>query len=177
MSQLITEDEFAAALSGFTCSAFRLEAQPLYAMTYEREDFERYLAGNPTPPDQMDWYLPWMEQVSAWTQAGKTLTRVRVLAEPPTDYQNWLTWGAPWFASIGEDIRYMKASRARRIGLPPDDWWLLDGDTPDARVIFMRFTGAGEIIGRELITGPDVARFRDLQMLALANSAVESLTA
>jgi hypothetical protein len=169
----MTEDEFAEALRSFGRSAFRVEAQPSYALTDERADFGQFLAGSPTPPPQMAWYRPWVDQVAKWIGEGKTIGRVRVLAEPPTDYQRWLLWGAPWFASIGEDIRYMNRSTALRIGLPPTDWWLLD----DERVIVMHFTADGQINGKELVTDMEsVASYRALRDLAIENSSTETVT-
>jgi hypothetical protein len=170
----ITEDEFSEALRTFKRSAFRVEAQPAYALGDEQADFDRFLAGSPTPPPEMAWYRPWVDQVAQWTRDRKTISRVRVLAEPPTDYQRWLLWGAPWFASIGEDIRYMNHSTAHRIGLPLQDWWLLDGE----RVIVMHFTAEGEVSGKELVTDKEfVASYRMLRDLALENSTTETIAA
>ena len=169
----ISEGEFASVLSSFTGSAFRVEAQLCYALDDERADFEKFLAGSPTPPPEMAGFRSWMGQVTQWTQEGKTISRVRVLAEPPTDYQRWLLWGAPWYAGIGEDIRYMSRSTAHQVGLPLLDWWLLD----DARVVVMRFTEEGAVSGKELITGPEVATYRELRRLALQNSTVQAVAA
>ena len=86
-----------------------------YALGYERADFERFLAGPPTPPPQLDWWQPWLEQIARLTRDGKHIARVRVLAEPPTAYQRWEIWAAPWHAQAGEDIRYLpRRSRAGR---------------------------------------------------------------
>ena len=83
------------------------------------------------------------------TAEGKRVARVRILEEPPTDYQRWLLWASPWHAAAGEDIRYLPRSQAERISLPlVNDWWLLD----DERVILMVFTEAGEISGKRLLT-------------------------
>jgi hypothetical protein len=170
----ITEDEFSEALRTFKRSAFRVEAQPTYALSDERADFDRFLAGSPTPPPEMAWYRPWADQVAQWTRDGKIIVRVRVLTEPPTDYQRWLLWGSPWFASIGEDIRYMNHSTAQRIALPLQDWWLLD----DERVIVMHFTTEGEVSGKELVTDREsVASYRKLRDLAIENSTTETIAA
>ena len=100
------------------------------------------LAGHPTPPPDLDWWRPWLEQIKRLTGQGKQISRVRVLAEPPTDYQRWEMWAAPWHTRAGEDIRYMTAQPGREDRLDLlNDWWLLD----DERVIVMHFTGDGEI--------------------------------
>ena len=94
----ISEDEFGEMLRTFRRSAFRLEARDHYALGYEAADFERFLAGNPVPPPQVDWWRPWLDQIAELTQQGKRIGRVRVLAEPPSDYQRWELWAAPWHA-------------------------------------------------------------------------------
>ena len=114
--------------------------------------------------------------MSRFTHEGKTVSRVRVLDEPPTDYQRWLLWADPWHAAAGEDIRYIPRSRAVRVGLPlAHDWWLLD----DTRVITMRFTPDGEVDGKMLITDPElVAKYRAWHSIAVRNAIpAESVTA
>ena len=164
----ITEDEFLNAVRGIKRSAFRLEAEDSYALDYEREAFDRFLAGSPVPPPELDWWQPWLSRVAQWAGEGKTVSRVRVLAEPPTAYQRWMLWTTPWCARAGEDIRYLPRSTAERIGLPLDDWWLLD----DEQVIVMRFTD-GKIAGKVLITEPEaVAAYCLSRDIAIRNAAL-----
>lgn len=155
-------------LRSFRRSAFRLETRAVYALTYERADFEQFLAGNPVPPPELDWWRPWLEEIARLTAEGKTVGRVRVTDEPPTDYQRWEMWAARWHSQAGEQIGYMPRSAAERVGLPlAHDWWLLD----DERVIAMWFTSTGEISDRQLITEPGtVARFREWRDLAVRNA-------
>jgi len=166
----ISQDEFNDLLRTFSRSAFRLETRDAYALGYERDDFQRFLDGRPTPPSLVGWWQPWLEQIACFTREGKTIARVRVLAEPPTDYQRWEIWAALWHAQAGEDIRYMPRSTAKRIGLPLDhDWWLLD----DERLIVMRYTDANEIADKELITDPGtVAPYRTWRDLAVRNATL-----
>jgi hypothetical protein len=165
----LTTAEFLAEVRDFTRSAFRFEAQPGYVMDYERPVFEGWLAGVPVPPPEVDWWAPWLDRVARWTAEGKTIGRVRVLAEPPTDYQRWLLWAAPWHTEAGEQLRYMPAGTARQIGLQLDDWWLLD----DERVIVLRFTSQGETTDRTLVTDPQtVAGYCALRDVAVRNSTL-----
>jgi Family of unknown function (DUF6879) len=144
----ITEGEFGNLLRTFERSAFRLETRDSYALDYERDDFGRFLAGTPVPPPEVGWWQPWLEQIRRQAGQGKLISRVRILAEPPSDYQRWMLWADPWHRAAGEDIRYMTRSHAKRLDLPlGHDWWLLD----DRRVIRMWFTEAGEI-DRKLLT-------------------------
>lgn len=163
MSNPISEDEFDRLLGGIERSAFRLETRDVYALGYERADFERFLTGSPVPPPEVPWWRPWLEQVARLTSQGRHVRRVRVLAEPPSDYQRWELWATPWHARAGERIDYLPRSLATRINLPlGNDWWLLD----EASIILMRFTPAGEIEGKTLITDPgtvgDYQRWRDV---------------
>ena len=146
---LITEAEFDQMLRSFRRSAFRLETRDAYALDYERADFDKFLAGLPTPPPELDWWRPWLERIERFTKEGKAVSRVRVLAEPPSDYQRWELWAAPWHSRAGERIAYLARSEAERIGLPLNhDWWLLD----DRTLILMLFTDAGEIESKALVT-------------------------
>ena len=164
----ITEEEFDRELATVKRSAFRLETRDNYALGYERADFERFLAGSPAPPPELDWWRPWLDQIARLTKEGKRIGRVRVLAEPPSDYQRWQIWAAPWHARAGEQIRYWPRSRAEQIPVPlTRDWWLLD----DERVINMWFTDAGEIDRKILTDDPGtVARYCRWRDLAVRNA-------
>lgn len=155
-------------LRSFRRSAFRLETRDTYALSYEQADFEQFLAGTPTPPIELEWWRPWLNEIAQLTTDGKTVSRVRVLSEPPTDYQRWEMWAAPWHTRAGERIGYMPRSRAEQLGIPLlHDWWLLD----DERVIAMWFTDTGEVSDRTLITEPGaVAWFCAWRDLAVQNA-------
>ena len=154
-------------LRSFRRSAFRFETRSTYALSYEQADFDRFLAGSPVPPPELDWWRPWLEEISRLTAEGKTVSRVRVLDEPPSDYQRWELWAAPWHSRAGERIAYVSRSKAMRAMLPlwlGGDWWLLD----DERVIRMQFTEDGAVEDRALIDDPGiVARFTGWRDLAV----------
>ncbi len=172
MTTEITEEEFAELLRTIRRSAFRLETLDAYALDYERADFELFLAGRPDSPPWQDW----LDQVAAQTREGKTVARVRILAEPPSDYQRWMLWAQPWYARSGEDMRYVPRSKAAALRLPLEvDWWLLD----DERLVLMYFTSAGEIAGKILTTDPGiVARHREWRDLAVRHAtAAEEIAA
>jgi hypothetical protein len=165
---LITQAEFNDLLAGFQRTAFRLEAQEGYAMPYEEASFQRFLAGKPEPPTEVDWWRPWLAQVTRLTSEGKQVARVRVLHDPPSDYQRWEVWATPWHAQAGEDIRYLSRAGAGHLGLPLDhDWWLLD----DEQVIIIRYTPEKAIEGKELISDPGtIGRYRTWRDLAVHNA-------
>lgn len=167
--KILSEDEFADLMRTYERSAFRLEAQPSYAIGEEQAELERFLVGSPRPPAEIPWQKAYLDRIAEQARQGKLRDRVRILDEPPTGYQRWLVWTSPWYVMAGEDIRYLPRSQAEQIGLPlADDFWLLD----DSRVILMRFTEGGEPAGDVLITDPGtVAAYRAWRGLAIANAA------
>ena len=145
----ISDEQFRDLLRAVSRAAFYFEAQETYALDYEAADLERFVAGSPTPPPEIDWWRPWLDQVAEQARHGKRITRVRVISEPPTDYQRWGLWALPWHVRAGEQISYIERGRAHEIGLPlVDDWWLLD----DERLVILRYNDAGEIAGKSLVT-------------------------
>ena len=164
MPAIISEDEFLNAVRTFRRTAFRLETRDSYALGYERADFERFLAGSPVPPSELDWWRPWLDQVAQFAREGKTVSRVRVLAEPPTDYQRWMLWSTPWHDAPARRSATCRAGRRTRSGFPTHDWWLLD----DERVIIMAFDDDGNPVQKTLVTDPDlIARYRTWRDLAV----------
>jgi hypothetical protein len=168
MLHRITEPEFDEMLRSFRHSAFRLETRDTYALGYEEADFERFLAGSPVPPSELNWWRPWLDQIARLTGEGKSVSRVRIVAEPPSDYQRWEMWAAPWHSRAGERIAYLPRQRAEGIGLPlQNDWWLLD----DERVILMWFTEDGGIHEKIVISDPGiVAQHCEWRDLAVGNA-------
>lgn len=173
---VITDAEFAELLRSFRKTACYFEAQATYALDYEAADFGQFLAGSPTPPSEISWWAPWLDQVAELTRQGRQITRVRVISEPPSDYQRWGLWALPWHARAGEQIRYMSRHHAEQIDLPLKyDWWLMD----DEQVIRLRYTPDGRIISKELTTHQGtITRFRALRDLAVSNATTaEAITA
>jgi hypothetical protein len=164
----MTQDEFYRELFAIGRTAFRWEAQPAYALGYERENFARFLAGSPVPPPEISWWRPWLDQIARMTAEGKRFSRVRVIGEPPSDYQQWMIWTGRWNIEAGEQIAYLPRSVAGRLAVPADyDWWLLD----DERLIIMRYTSSGEIESKHLTTDTGiVARHCEWRDLAVLNA-------
>ena len=170
MGTPLTDAGFAELLSGFRESWFKFECQPAYVIGAEREALERYLEdGTLLPPARLPWWQEWLMRAAARTRAGRVMQRVRVLDDPPTAYQRYLLAVGHWHEAAGERITYMLRGRARRIGLLLDhDWSLFDDET----VAATWFTPAGELEGRELITGAEaVQRYRALRDLALRHAS------
>lgn len=166
MGAAITAQKFGDLLAGFRASWFKFECQPAYAISAERVPLQRYLdTGELMPPGEFGWWQDWLDLMASHARHGRTVERVRVLAEPPTAYQRYLMAVSHWHAQAGERISYLPVSVAVRLRLPlADDWSLFDGTT----VAVTRFTAAREVESRELITDPaEVARYCALRDLAL----------
>jgi hypothetical protein len=168
MGERLTGDDFNDLFRYFTTTAVRLETQAVYTVPEEQESLREFLAGEPRPVTEFAFYATWLGKIRAATAAGKRVERVRVLEEPPTDYQRWEIWSGQFNTAAGETIRYLPRSRAKAIGLPlTDDWWLFDGK----RLAVMRFGRRGEPLGGEIVTDSDVvARHRTWWALALEHS-------
>jgi hypothetical protein len=155
--------------------AFRFEAQHSYLTSdAEGEALAGFMEGGPQPPSAFPVWQSWLDQVRTWTEHGKTIARIRIIDSPPTDYQKWSLWCASWHRDAGEDIRYLSRATADALGMPRGDWQMFDG----LRVVLMRFTPAGEIAGKTLITDADeISRYQVWRDLALRHAkAAEAVT-
>jgi hypothetical protein len=171
MGTTLTEAEFTELLRTFERTAFRLELQPTYLEPSEQDTVAKFLAGRPEPPIEVEGLRAWFDQVAHLTSTGRSVERVRVHEDPPTDYQRWERWIGTWNAAAGETIRYMTRDQAHDVGLLPAageaDWWLLDS----GRLIIMRFDDQGHRIHNELVTDPEiVAQARTWRDLAIRYS-------
>ena len=153
---LITEADLEEMLlHGFQRFAFRLEAQSSYTVGIERDALREFAEGHFQPPSSFTWWQEWLDLVAEHAKHGQVMERVRVEAEPPTIYQQWLRWGDHWHTQAGERIFYLPRTGAAATGLPLDaDWWLFDG----AAVVAMRFAPDGMLAGITLVTDPDAVR-------------------
>lgn len=67
------------------------------------------------------------------TQAGKSITRVRVVTVPHSDYVRWGLTVAPLNIAVGEDVRWLPRHLTGDIGFPVDDCWRAEQSSPDPR--------------------------------------------
>lgn len=153
-SRPLNEAEFGAALTTYQRSAERLELQRRYLEPSEAEPFAAWLAGDRTPPTQIPALADWYRQIRRLVDDGRTMARVRVHDEPPTDYQRWERWGGRWSLEAGETLRYLTRRHAHKVGLLPgagnQDWWLID----DEQLIVMTFDADGRRIRNDLTDDP-----------------------
>ncbi|GAB2452629.1 DUF6879 family protein [Nocardia tengchongensis] len=124
--------------------AFRLEVRDSYGVPGESEPLQRFL--NDEPFDLREWFRDWSELIGELGERGVTVSRVRVVTVPHTDYHRWLLTLAELNTEAGEIIRYLPRHTAGEV--PPDDFWLLD----DERVGFTLADQDGRAVGGVAVT-------------------------
>ncbi|WP_328391528.1 DUF6879 family protein [Nocardia sp. NBC_00416] len=131
--------------------AFHLEVRDAYAVPAETHRYRRFLDGLPALPDP-DKHQ-WNSMVREATGRGVSVTRVRVVTVPHTDYHRWLLSVTGANAEAGEDIRYVPRHLAGEV--PADDWWLID----NARVVYNLVDDQGGPAGLAVTTDPGIAGY------------------
>jgi hypothetical protein len=143
--------------------AWRLEAQPVYTMPAEADEFDRWKRGEEIAPDQ-----EWLEEIRQSVEAGVHFGRVRVINGPPrSDYLRYqFEVGYEPTIAAGHDVRILDLSRTQNPGLPDEDFWLLD-DKP----VRMLYRTDGTQIGRKLVEDPnELPKYERYMQLAIDNS-------
>lgn len=110
----------------FRHTAWRLETRRGYASDRRSPLWPRFLAGEDVANEPAN---AWRQNVTEQTAAGKRFERVRIVDEPLTQGQAFLTARAPSNVAAGEDIRTLPRSVARELRLPEHDFWILDSKT------------------------------------------------
>ena len=138
----------------FETSARRLEVRDAYARPDEDEDLARFLRGE-NDPDYGAKLADWTDEVvRPAVAAGKRFERVRVIRNPPTDYQRFGLRGARYNTAAGEDYCYVFREQAAELRLPDYDFWLFD----ERDLLILHFTDDDQLPGGYLITAPAVVR-------------------
>jgi hypothetical protein len=151
-SKIITSlasPEWAGLFTGFTRSAFRLEVLQHAADPDEEEAFARFLAGR-DPEVDLSW---WVDLAKGHAAAGRSMCRVRVVIEPPSDYTRFELAHFPAMAEAGDDIRIIAVVPGIwPAGVPRHDFWLFD----DRDVWVLNYDDAGMFLSAELRDDPRV---------------------
>ena len=160
---LLERDEWQKYFHTFERSAFRLEVHQVYTMPREQERFEQFLRGEETPPS---FNTAWHDTIRSNIAAGKTMTRVKLVRRPYTDYTRWLMGtGVPRNVEAGEEYRIIDITE-REVDLPEQDFWMFD----DKRVVNLNYRPDGTQINRELLESPDLEQYHRWRDLALKES-------
>lgn len=131
--------------------AFHLEVRDAYAVPTESERFRRFLEGQPPLPDEHK--DRWVDLMRETVGRGVTVSRVRVVTVPHSDYHRWLLSVTGSNVGAGEDIRYVPRHLAGEV--PPDDWWLIDGE----RVVYNLVDENGKPAGLAITTDPRIVEY------------------
>ncbi len=131
---------------GFEHTAWRWETRRAYGVAAESEALRAFLRGE----DVSDPGRPWLVLMRELAADGKRVGRIRLIDDPPTDYQRFLLADVSDSVQAGEDIRYLPRAQAQRQGLPEYDFWLFDSAT----IGIFQFDG-DQSLGMELTEDPE----------------------
>jgi len=145
--ELLQGEAFDDLFRRFERTAFHLEVQDAYHTPEESGPFGLFLRGE---ADDFAWHRPWLDLVREATQAGRRITRVRIVSLPHGDYTRWGLSVAPLNIEAGEDIRWLPRHLTDDLELTVDDYWLFD----DNRVVFTIFEPGGRFGGGALTVDP-----------------------
>jgi hypothetical protein len=151
--------EFVQFARSYRHTAYRLEVRDNYVDPGETEHVARFLAGE---PDDDSWMEDWMGLILRRTLEGQHIERVRVVSEPWSDYTRFGLNLSRLNVAAGEDIRYMSRDRAKELGLPEYDYWLLDAH----KMCILRHDERDVLLGADVITDAAVvvehAHYREI---------------
>lgn len=149
--ELLQGDAFDDLFLGFERTAFHLEVQDAYHTPSETGPFQLFLNGQ---ADDLGWHQPWLALVRAATEAGKAITRARVVSVPHGDYTRWGLTIAEHNIAAGEEIRWLPRHLVAAEELTTDDYWLFD----DTKVVFTVFAPDGTFEGGAATNDPVIVR-------------------
>lgn len=156
----IDQEEFGRLFETFEHTAWRLETRRGYAS--DRED-PTYLEFVETGAITLDYDDDWSRNIRRQVLAGKTVGRVRIVDEPPTEGQLFLLADSPRSTAAGEDIRCLPRGEADARLLPAEDFWIFDSRL----VALLNFDGQDVFHDVEIITEPaEVLRYCQLRDVA-----------
>lgn len=149
--QQINYEEMRQLVKDAKHSIVHLETRDAYGTVTELPRMAKWAAGE---PDDLLWLRGWCDTVREHTAAGRTVRRARVVSEPLSDYQRWSHSIAHPMVAAGEDIRWVPRRLVSSIGIPGNDFYLLD----DELVIFLHYAGSGTSTGMTTSTDPADAK-------------------
>lgn len=159
--------DFESLFRDFEHAAFRLETLQVYNVTYEQGPFKDFLVGKEryTHPTQQEW----VDGIRSNLAAGKKMSRVHVVVEPPSDYVRFeIAWPYQDSLAAGEEIRIWPVRSGQwPDGLVDFDYWLFD-----SMIAYrMHYHPDGSFASADLVTDQDdVARLDRSRVAALAGS-------
>ncbi|WP_217545553.1 DUF6879 family protein [Streptomyces sp. GbtcB6] len=120
---IIGLDEFGRLFETFEHTAWRLETRRGYASDRDDPTYREFME---TGGITLDYDDDWSKNIRHQVLADKTIGRVRIVDEPPTEGQLFLLADSPRNTAAGEDIRYLPRNEADARLLGTDDFWIFD---------------------------------------------------
>jgi hypothetical protein len=164
----LEDAEFNQLFFDFRYTCYRLETLQRYDVSYEREDYGRFLAGE--AQGEPSGLRSWTDgTVGKAVAAGKRMQRVHVVEEPLSDYLRYeFGWAYEHNVSAGEDVRLIPIESGQwPEGIPHYDYWLFDSSI----LVAMYYSDSGAFTGAEIIDDPEqVVRANYWRDMALALS-------
>lgn len=142
----VTPADLAELFVTFKARAFRLEAQGAYLVPEEEQRLAAYRAGWGVAPRSED--DTWLSLVFRAREAGRHITRVRVVDRPLNDYTRFQLAVYPENIDAGEDVSLVLRSRLPGRGADErwhQDFWFFDFST----VVVLRHDEDGRLVGLE----------------------------
>ncbi|MDT0469111.1 DUF6879 family protein [Streptomyces gibsoniae] len=121
--KVIGLEEFGRLFETFEHTAWRLETRRGYASDREDPTYTEFVE---TGGITLDYDDEWSRNIRRQVLAYKTVGRVRIIDEPPTEGQLFLLADSPRNTAAGEDIRCLPRSEADARLLGTEDFWIFD---------------------------------------------------
>jgi hypothetical protein len=152
----VTVPPFSELIATTVASAVHLEMRDWYAIAEERQAFAQWRADQRTRTTEADRASrrEWLDLVRAATARGVVMRRARIVSEPVSDYVRFEWAGTPLNIEAGEQVRWLPRRQASDLCLPGNDFWVFD----ERLVQFHHFSGEGDIVEDELVTGQPVVK-------------------
>lgn len=146
----LDDEGFVRSFSDFEYTAYRLETLQEYDVTYERAEFQRFLAGEAR--GEFPGIQNWINILQQGIRDGKRFQRVHVLTEPLSDYVRFeCAWAYRHNVTAGEDIRVIPVKQGEwPEGLPRQDYWLFDS----RRLLMMNYSHDGTFDSADVVDDP-----------------------
>lgn len=144
-------EEFDSYFDRFTTDVFRLENLQQYAVSEEDARLKAFRTGAGRPVRSVRTE-PWLARIAVTTVAGKQWERVHVVDHPLSEYLRYELVGYVESQAAGEQIGIADRAADESLSGLGDDFWLFDGDSPEAYVVLMSYDGAGHFVGFEHTT-------------------------
>lgn len=147
----MTPEDFDAHFDRFHHTVIRLETLPAYDVGGSEAERIQAWRNHQPRPERSVRTSPWLARIAVTATQNKQWRRVRVLDDPPTEYQRYQLDSYVESQAAGEQI--LIASR-RDVGDVGPDFWLFDTDRPGVFAIVMRYDDEGHWTGADLTTDP-----------------------